>query len=73
MELMSLAVSVAKCSQVVKTVLTGLAECQVDKLPAKSITSGFQSECETVAQMHVADVILQSEDMSLSLDGTKKV
>ena len=72
MELLSLGVSVAKCSEVVKTVLTGLTECQVEKLPAKSTTSGFQSECETVAQMHVADVILQSEDMSLSLDGTKK-
>ena len=72
MQLLSLGVSVGKCSEVVSTVLAGLTPCKADKLPSKSTTSGFQSECETLAQMHVADVILHSENVTLSLDGTKK-
>ena len=72
MQLLSIGVSVGKCSEVVNTVLAGLTQCKADKLPSKSTTSGFQSECETLAQMHVADVILHSENVTLSLDGTKK-
>jgi hypothetical protein len=72
MQLLSLGVSVAKCSEVVKIVLKGMTDLDVDKLPAKSTTSNFQSECESLAQMHVADVLLHNKDVTLSLDGTKK-
>ena len=72
MKLLSLGVSVAKCSDVVRTVVNGITDLEIEKLPAKSTTSCFQSECETVAQMHVADVMMQNRDMTLSLDGTKK-
>ena len=64
MELLSMSVSVAKWSEVVRTVSTALTECQIDKLPTKSTTNGFQSECKTTANMHVADIILNSRDIN---------
>ena len=72
MQLLSLGVSVRKCSEVVRTVIDGLTDKKLDQLPSKATISGLQSECETLGQIHVANVMLNNANLTLHLDGTKK-
>ena len=72
MELLSLGVAVGKVSKVVKTVVEGITDKKIDSLPSKGLTSHLQTEAQIISQYQMGDLIMNTQNATLHLDGTKK-
>lgn len=72
MDLISMGVSINKCKEVIESVLSNLANIEVDRLPKKSLASIIGIEAHIISQAQAAECILKNEGNCLHLDGTKK-
>eukprot|EP00794_Sanderia_malayensis_P002877 gene2877-3328_t len=70
-DLLSMNLSVRNCEKVIRCVLEKLGNTVVDKLPSKSVASRLMVESRVLAQMQVADAMLEGSHNVLHMDGTK--
>ncbi|XP_069103061.1 putative leucine-rich repeat-containing protein DDB_G0290503 [Argopecten irradians] len=71
-DLLQMGVSIKNCQNVVKSVLSNLMHVEIDRLPQKTLATLLTVEAQILAQAQAAEEILQCENATLHLDGTKK-
>lgn len=69
-ELLSMNLSVRNCEKVIRAVLEKLTNIEVDRLPTKSVASRLMVESRILAQMQVADAMIEGQHNVLHMDGT---
>ena len=72
MELMSKGVSSNNCNMIIQTVLKNLTDKTATRLPKRACASDIRNEAAAVAKIQCGISILESENHTLHLDGTKK-
>ena len=72
MELLSKNVSINNCESVIRSVLYHLAGIDIGRLPQKATAASLMVESETLAKMQGGLSILQCENNTLQIDGTRK-
>ena len=70
-EMLQSNVSVARCGQLLKTILKKMVNVDLDKVPQKSLAATMLVEIEALSKMQVFEEIEKGDQNILHIDGTK--
>lgn len=65
-------VSTRDVGPIINKILNKFADMNIEQLPRKSVVSNMLIECEQVGKIYAAKTILQGDNNTLHLDGTRK-
>ena len=70
--LLARGVSTRDVGPIIQKILKKFAHMDIKQLPWKSVVSNMLAECEQVGKIHIAKTMLQGDNNTLHLDGTRK-
>ena len=72
MYVLSKGVGINVCEDIVRNVVKKLMNVDIGRLPKKSRLATMKIECDMLAKLHAGNVMLETENNTLHIDGSKK-